>query len=221
MKIDVTFEQTDMALQPAFDVIIPMDISTASVQGILDGTLSGRFFNDKVTGLKFAAFYNCKNLVSVSLPNCACLDGEGQQFDFCERLQEVSLPNLATINRAYRTFNGLRNLKEISLPNLTTANNMEMTFAMCTAVTNIRLPKLGGTTIKRYAFRYCYYLHTLVFGGDSLNTLENTNAFENAGIHAENGLRIYVPDTLVDTYKRATNWSVYADKIKPISELEA
>ena len=31
---------------------------------------------------------------------------------------------------------------------------------------------------------------------------------------------IYVPDTLVDSFKSATNWSAYADQIKPISELE-
>lgn len=28
---------------------------------------------------------------------------------------------------------------------------------------------------------------------------------------------IYVPDNAVDTYKTATNWSAYADRIKPIS----
>lgn len=31
---------------------------------------------------------------------------------------------------------------------------------------------------------------------------------------------IYVPDNLVDSFKSATNWSTYADDIKPISELE-
>ena len=29
---------------------------------------------------------------------------------------------------------------------------------------------------------------------------------------------IYVPDDLVDSYKTATNWVTYADKIKPMSE---
>lgn len=38
--------------------------------------------------------------------------------------------------------------------------------------------------------------------------------------NALNGTRdcpIYVPDNAVDTYKTATNWSAYADRIKPIS----
>ena len=34
-------------------------------------------------------------------------------------------------------------------------------------------------------------------------------------------LFFYVPDDLVDSYKEATNWSTYADQIKPISELAA
>lgn len=29
---------------------------------------------------------------------------------------------------------------------------------------------------------------------------------------------VYVPDSLVDSYKEATNWSVIADQIKPLSE---
>lgn len=29
---------------------------------------------------------------------------------------------------------------------------------------------------------------------------------------------IYVPDALVNDYKKATNWSVYANQIKPLSE---
>ena len=30
--------------------------------------------------------------------------------------------------------------------------------------------------------------------------------------------KIYVPNESVDTYKTATNWSTYADIIKPLSE---
>ena len=29
---------------------------------------------------------------------------------------------------------------------------------------------------------------------------------------------IYVPDALVNDYKKATNWSVFANQIKPLSE---
>ena len=61
-------------------------------------------------------------------------------------------------------------------------------------------------------------------------TLLNTNAFDKCyhilgtvdATYNPEGLKdgyIYVPDALVDSYKKATNWVTYADQIKPLSEL--
>ena len=47
-------------------------------------------------------------------------------------------------------------------------------------------------------------------------TLASANAFGNSGITATTG-DIYVPDALVDTYKTATNWSTFANRIQPLS----
>jgi hypothetical protein len=44
--------------------------------------------------------------------------------------------------------------------------------------------------------------------------LNNVNAFTNAS-----NVIIYVPDALVNSYKSASNWSTYADRIKGLSEL--
>ena len=55
MTIDVTFDQTCMEICPAFDRIIPMDISGKSIQTFLDGTVAGEYVSDKVTRLKMAA----------------------------------------------------------------------------------------------------------------------------------------------------------------------
>ena len=51
MKLNVTFSQKDMSFRPAFDTIIPMDISAVSVQGLLDGSLSGTYENDKIVSI--------------------------------------------------------------------------------------------------------------------------------------------------------------------------
>ena len=48
-------------------------------------------------------------------------------------------------------------------------------------------------------------------------TLANTNAFTNTPIKSGAGY-IYVPAALVDSYKAATNWSVYADQIRAIED---
>jgi hypothetical protein len=70
------------------------------------------------------------------------------------------------------------------------------------------------------AFYYCNNLATLILRkSDAICVLENTSAFTGTKIADGTGL-IYVPDALVDTYKSATNWSNYANQIKPLSELE-
>ena len=44
------------------------------------------------------------------------------------------------------------------------------------------------------------------------------NASTDTGWKAQPPLRIYVPDNLVSQYQTATNWSTYADRIKPLSQ---
>ena len=218
MRIDVTFEQTDMEIRPAFDTIIPMDISSASVQAILDGTISGKFASDKVTKLKYAAFYGCNKLTGIELPNCTEINYRA--FYNCTKVEKLSIPKLTTITTdASSAFAYMSSVKELDLPNLTTASNMDGTFSNCAMAARINLSSLGATSIKRYCFANCYALHTLILGGD-FKALETTNAFSWAGSRAEKPFCIYVPDELVDTYKTATNWITYADKIRPMSALE-
>lgn len=44
------------------------------------------------------------------------------------------------------------------------------------------------------------------------------NASTSTGWKAQPPLRIYVPDNLVSQYQTATNWSTYANRIKPLSQ---
>ena len=220
MRADVTFEQADMEVRPAFDTIIPMDISAASMQGLLDGTIAGEYSSDKVTRLKYAAFHSCNRLTKISLPNCTEIDY--RSFYSCEKVEELYLPNLtAILTDANSMFAYMSSVKEIDFPNLTTIPSLGLdgTFSNCPQLTKINLPKLGATSIKRYCFTNCYALHTLVLGGE-FKALENANAFNYTGNMAEKPFYIYVPDDLVDAYKTATNWTAFADKIKPMSELE-
>ena len=75
-------------------------------------------------------------------------------------------------------------------------------------------------TIGATAFREAGNLTIVVLNCDIVPTLSNSNAFMLTPI-AEGLGYIYVKDNLVENYKIATNWSTYADQIKPISELEA
>lgn len=70
-------------------------------------------------------------------------------------------------------------------------------------------------SISKFTFEECYALTTVIIEGDRIITLANVDAFTKA-----NNALIYVPDNLVDDYKSATNWSNYADRIFPMSDLE-
>lgn len=75
------------------------------------------------------------------------------------------------------------------------------------------------TSIGNYAFRGCEVMQALVIPATTPPTL-GTNVFM-----SPNNCLIYVPDpdgtgAIVQKYKTATNWSAYASRIFPISQLE-
>ena len=83
-------------------------------------------------------------------------------------------------------------------------------FMGCQELTSISFPV--ATSIGEMAFQGCSALTTLYIGTelDTVCTLSNTNAFTGC----DNLTNIYVPEALVNSYKTASNWSSFADKIK-------
>lgn len=199
---------------------IDVNVATKEADAILDGSFSGAYYSDKITSLKTDAFSACKNVTSVSLPNCTAFTGKAHFYQ-ASNLKSVYLPNLTTIENPYYTF-GYIKAKEINLPSLTTITataGLNACFYHAELAEKISIPKLGSTAIGNAAFYYAKALTTLILCGSELNPLENVNAFVGTPIAKGTGY-VYVPDDLVDTYKTATNWVTYADQIKPISELE-
>ena len=83
-------------------------------------------------------------------------------------------------------------------------------FNDCSSLTEVSFPKV--TSIDYGTFRGCSSLTTIYVGTNTSTvcTLSNTDAFDNC----TKLTNIYVPATLVNEYKKATNWLNYADKIK-------
>ena len=220
MTLNVTLSETDLSFYPVCEQVIAIDTGAARVQKVLEGSMSGDYENADLTYLRMGAFAQCEAVTGVRLPNCTGF-GLSRHFYECKNVTHIELPKLTQIEDATYSFYGMSNITTISLPELTTiTTGFSGTFWGCEKLERIDLPKLGGTTIQTYAFRNCRYLHTLVLGGDTLNPLSNTNAFNNTGNAAGVTLSIYVQDRLVEEYKKAANWSAMADKIKPISALE-
>lgn len=110
-------------------------------------------------------------------------------------------------------FRGYSNLRSVRFDNVITMNSA--TFHSCTGLTKAEFGKLKS--ISANDFYGCSSLTALIIRTPSVCSLSNTNALNNTPIASGTG-SVYVPDNLVASYKGATNWSAYANSIKPISE---
>ena len=66
-------------------------------------------------------------------------------------------------------------------------------------------------------FYQCSALTTVIIRSPAVCTMSDSDAFKSTPIESGTGY-VYVPAALVDSYKAATNWSVYADQIRAIED---
>lgn len=190
--------------------------------------LGGNYTNNRITKVGYGAFYEDTTLTGFSGSNVTTV--ADYAFRGCSKITSLSLPKAtkAGISAFYQI-----NVPNLVLPEVTTMGTY--TFGGGTANQTITLPKLkivqsngfrqntgltkvdlgACTNIYATGFYNCSALATLIIRTASVCVLANTSAFTGCSALAN----IYVPDTLVDSYKAATNWTTYADKIKPLSEL--
>lgn len=89
-------------------------------------------------------------------------------------------------------------------------------FYGCAGIANVDLPAV--TQINGCAFQGCSTLIAVVLRNEShVCNLSDTNAFTNTPIASGIGY-FYVPATLIEDYKAATNWSTYADQFRALED---
>ena len=126
---------------------------------------------------------------------------------YIERLiGSIDLPEVTSIGNY--AFYSCSKLTSVEFPNATSVGSNA--FRNCSDLTSISLPK--ATSIGTYAIAWCRNLTTIYVGTETSTvcTLSSTNAFSSC----TSLTNIYVPASLVGSYKSATNWSNYANKIK-------
>ena len=149
------------------------------------------------------AFYYCASLTTVNLPVCTSLYSNA--FRNCEILTSVSLPACTTLYDYAFRYCG--NLSSVSLPNVVRMSGY--CFANCVSLQTISLPKCSY--VSRYAFWGCTNLKTIYMGTarSVVATMTQSNALSDCSALQS----IYVPASLVDAYKKASNWSYYSSLI--------
>lgn len=160
-----------------------------------------------VTEIGDYSFGYCR-FSTVNFPNVTSI-GTGAFMN--GSLTTADFPLVTTINSA--TFNGCTNLTTINFPKATTIGGTA--FNACKYLVTADFPLV--TSIGSSAFGTCSRLTALILRNSSVCTLSNTSALSNTPIKSGTGY-IYVPSTLVDSYKAATNWSTYAAQIRAIED---
>ena len=153
-------------------------------------------------------FANFSALTKACFPS-ATIVGENA-FKGCQSMVVAKFPLLTKIS-AY-AFNQCRALSETDFSSVETVG--KSAFFGCSSLTKIILPAV--TSIDHMAFESCTKLAAIVIKTSTVCSL-STLVFTNTPVESGTGY-IYVPDSLVDSYKAATNWSTYAAQIKPLSE---
>ena len=167
-----------------------------------------------ITTILSYAFHHCDNLKLTKLPNGLKSIG-GYAFYECYNLALTELPEgIEEIETD--AFNGCKRIVIQKVPSgIKTIYNRTFQYCGMSELT------LEGNIINmgNYIVRYCNNLVKFALPNiTSIPTL-GIEVFKNTPIEKGTGY-IYLPDNLVEEAKIATNWSVWADQIKPISEME-
>lgn len=189
------------------DIVIPEKITVDGVEY-------------SVTSIGYEAFAECKALTSVAMPSVTSIDNRA--FDDCSNLTSVDMPLVTTIGGS--AFWACSSLTSVDMPSVTSIGSNVFTY--CSSLTSVSMPSV--TSIGDNAFEGCPIINlslpaTLTSIGNSCFTATRditlaattpaslgTDAFWKYAV-------IRVPESAVDAYRTAVEWSNYKDLIFSMS----
>ena len=167
--------------------------------------------SDRIVTVGNAFLKDNYNISIVDLPNLKSL---GSQYNLvsCTNLKYINLPQITDI--PFRSLTNMPKLEYINIPNVKTIGYHA--FDSCPRLKKLELPSI--ISIDTGGLESFSNLHTLIMSNsNTICKASSSSLLSDTPISKGTGY-IYVPDELVDQYKTATNWSVYANQIKPLSE---
>lgn len=152
-------------------------------------------------------FENCSNLTSIPQLDTSKVTRMDSMFPNCSKLTTIQL-DTSNVTNMYNMFFGCYRLTTIDITymKITSTYNSGQFAANCSRLTKLIIRNMPTIpTLNSNAFDGCYHFTGTVSSSSNPEGLKDG--------------RIYVPDDKVEALKAATNWSVYADIIVPLSTL--
>ena len=174
-----------------------------------------------VTRIESNAFWECSSLTSVIMPSVTSIGGAA--FSHCSSLTSVSMPSVASIG--WQAFHSCSNLTSVDMPLVTSIEYQA--FHSCSNLTSVAMPLVKS--IDYEAFYSCPITNlslptTLTSIGNSCfnQTREITLAATTPPALGSNvfwgNAVIRVPESAVDAYRTAVEWSNNKDQILSMSD---
>lgn len=163
----------------------------------------------KINNGMYGAFGNCTSLRSINLISCSYIGR--WTFSSCYSLSEISVPVCKSMG--YAAFYRCSSLSHVSLPMCENLEDSYGQFQQCVNLVYAYLPKC--TYLNPDTFNGCINFESLYLPGSEFCSLGYSDAFNNTKITTSTG-SIYVPASMVNTYKLAKYWSYFSNIIYPI-----
>lgn len=189
------------------DVILITKV-TEDLRDLIEKDITSLTIPDGTTSIGDYIFWNCPNLTEVKIPDTVKSIGS-YSFYRCSALKEVKIPETVTSIGSY-SFYRCEALKEVKIPD-TVATIGGQAFYDCWSISKVTIGS-GVTSIQDWAFKHCFALNSITILATTPPTL-GSSAFDDT-----NDCPIYVPAASVNSYKNASNWIEYADRIFGITE---
>lgn len=172
------------------------------LNGLLSGNLT-EFKSESITELRAYAFCNCNKLTKIDIPNCVNI---GQYAFSSSAINILKILKAGTISMT-SVFYGCTNIKKIILP-LFKMGSASAVFGNCSKLQLIDIDTMG---LSFQPFSGCNNLKTLIYRRTSgVNSISSISLLPS--IFQKYGY-LYVPESLLESYKKATNWVTIADRI--------
>ena len=156
---------------------------------------------NSVTSIGAYAFSGCSGLTSVTIPNSVTSIGKWA-FEKCSGLTSVAIPNSVKLIGDW-AFEECSGLTSVTIPNSVTSIGSGV-FEYCSRLTSVTIPN-SVTSIGYAAFAGCYGLKDVYCYAEGVPTTHNV-AFWNSPVSSAT---LHVPAASLETYKATTLWSSF------------